>query len=215
LKTRPVVHIYTLSRLVHAPAGGWERKIEEIEEGREKAYGYYQPMREAVIAYCAAKAKGRDGIVSRMLEEARSRRHGRGQNPERDNLAAFEIFEAKCYPKIGSFVRSLLRRPQGAGVPFGDIFLQGAPHFHVKDKDGEDRYVFLHPSNWTGDDLKAYLELLSVTVEKGFGEPSTSIWHMNLRSGLVSKHRSSKRVRQRCVDAARHYARVFPRGIKG
>ncbi len=211
MKTRTVVHIYTLSRLVHAPAGAWERKIEEIEQGREKAYAYYQPVREAVIAYCAAKGKGRDKIVSRMLAEARSRPHGRGQNPERDNLAAFETFEVKCYPKIGSFVRSLLRMPQGAGVRFGDIFLQGAPHLHVTDKEGQDRYVFLHPSNWTEDDLKAYLELLSVTVES-FGEPSSSIWHMNLRSGLVSKYRSSKRVRRRCVDAARHYARIFSAG---
>jgi len=55
LKTKPAVHIYTLSRLVHAPAGRWERKIDEIEKGRDKAYAYYQPMREAVIAYCAAK----------------------------------------------------------------------------------------------------------------------------------------------------------------
>ena len=212
MKTKPAVHIYTLSRLVHAPAGRWERKIEEIEKGRDKAYGYYQPMREAVIAYCAAKAKGRDKIVTRMLVDARTRPHGRGQDPEKDNLAAFEIFETKCYPKIGAFVSSLLRRPQGSGVAFEDIFLQGAPHFHVTDKSGEDRYVFLHPSNWAEDDLKAYLELLSVTVEKSFGEPPTSIWHMNLRSGLVSKYRSSKRVRQRCVDAARHYARVFSKG---
>lgn len=211
MKAKPHVHIYTLSRLVHAPAGQWERKIEEIEKGRVKAYAYYQPMREAVIAYCTAKGRGRDRIISRMLADARMRPHGRGQNPERDNLTAFEVFEAKCYPKIGSFVRSLLRGPQGAGVPFGDIFLRGGPHFHVKDKDGEDRYVFLHPSNWTEADLKAYLELLSVMVEISLGEPSTSIWHMNLRSGLVSKYRSSKRVRQRCVDAARHYARVFHR----
>jgi hypothetical protein len=213
LKTTPAVHIYTLSRLVHAPAGGWERKIEEIEKGRDKAYAYYQPMREAVITYCAAKGRAR--IVSRMLADARSRPHGRGQDPEKDNLAAFETFEAKCYPKIGSFVRSLLRRPQGTGVAFGNVLLQGAPHLHVTDKDGEDRYVFLHPSNWTADDLKAYLELLSVTVEISFGQPSTSIWHMNLRNGLVTKYRSSKRVRQRCVDAARHFARVFSERTNG
>jgi hypothetical protein len=206
---KPVVHIYTLSRLVHAPAGGWERRIEELEEGRDKAYAYYQPMREAVIAFCAAEGKGREKIVSRMLAEARSRPHGRGQNPERDNLRAFETFEDSCYSKIGSFVRSLLRSPHGLGVPLDGILLQGAPHFQVTDKEGETRYVFLHASNWTEENLKAYLELLSFVVETTFGAPATSIWHMNLRSGRVSKYRSSKRVRQRCVDAARLYAHVF------
>jgi hypothetical protein len=206
---KPAVHIYTLSRLVHAPAGGWERKIEEIEEGRDKAYAYYQPMREAVIAYCAAKGEGRERIVSRMLADARSQPRGRGQDPEGDNLRAFETFEARCYPKIGSFVCSLLRKPQGLGVPLEGILLQGTPHFQVTDKDGETRYVFLHPSNWTKESLKAYLELLSFVVEATFGAPATSIWHMNLRSGRVSKYGSSKRIRQRCVDAARHYARVF------
>jgi hypothetical protein len=125
--TRPEVHIYTLSRLVNARVGGWERKIREIEQGRRKAYAYYQPMREAVIAYCAAKGKGRDRIVSRMLADARKQPHARGQDPEQDNLAAFEMFETACYPKIGSFVRSLLRYPQGTGTPFEGVLLHGAP----------------------------------------------------------------------------------------
>jgi hypothetical protein len=88
---RPTVHIYTLSRLVHAPAGGWERKIVEIEEGRDKAYAYYQPMREAVIAYCAAKGKGRERIVAKMLAEAGSQPHGHGQDPERDTLGHLRV----------------------------------------------------------------------------------------------------------------------------
>jgi hypothetical protein len=205
----PIVHIYTLSRLVHAPAGGWERKIEEIEEGRDKAYSYYQPMREAVIAYCAAEGRGREKIVSRMLADARGKPHGHGQDPEADNLRTFETFEASCYPKIGSFVRSLIRMPQGMGVPLEGVLLQGTPHFQATDKEGETRYVFLHPSNWTEENLKAYLELLSFIVEATFDAPATSIWHMNLRSGRVSKYGSRKRIRQRCVDAARLYARVF------
>ena len=176
----PVVHIYTLSRLVHAPAGGWERRIEEIEEGRDKAYSDHQLMREAVIAYCAAKGKGRDKIVSRMLADACGTAWTRAR-PEADNLRAFETFVATCYPKIGSFVRSLIRMPQGMGVPLEGVLLQGTPHFQVTDKEGETRYVFLHPSNWTEENLKAYLELLSFIVEATFDAPATSIWHMNLR----------------------------------
>jgi hypothetical protein len=209
LKSKPGVHIYTLSRLVHAPAAGWERKIEEIEKGRAKAYSYYQPMREAVIAYCAAGGAGRDQIVARMLAEARRQPRARGQDPERDNLHAFEVFETSCYPKITKFVKSLLRRPQGPGVQFEDVFLFGAPHLEVADRNGEVRYVFLQASDWKEVQVKAYLELLAVVVEKAFGGPASSIWHMNLRTGRVARHRSSKQVRRRCAEAARHYRRIF------
>src|ERR1039458_8478919 len=110
-KIGPGVHIYTLSRLVHASASSWERKIQQIEQGRDKAYLYYQPMREAAVAYCATEGEDRDGIVSRMIAQASRQPHGRGQDPESDNLRAFEIFESSCYPKIGAFVGSLLRKP--------------------------------------------------------------------------------------------------------
>jgi hypothetical protein len=209
LKTKPGVHIYTLSRLVHAPAAGWERRIQEIEKGRLKAYGYYQPMREAVVSYCAAGGTGRDRIVARMLVETRRQPRARGQDPERDNLSAFEIFETSCYPKIAKFVQGLLRKPQGPGVPFEGVFLFGTPHLEVTDKNGKVRYVFLQSSDWKDDDVKAYLELLAVVVENGFGDPAGSIWHMNLRTGRLALHRSSKRVRRRCADAARHYGRIF------
>jgi len=205
----PAVHIYTLSHLVNARVGSWERKIKEIEEGRRRAYGYYQPMREAIVAYCAASGNRREQIVSRMLSDARQRPHGRGQDPEKDNLAAFETFETACYPKIGQFVRGLLRRPNGTGALFEGIRLNGGPHFQAKDRSGVDRYIFLHASVWSEEDLKAYLELLSVVVEEAFGEAPESVWHMDLRAGLVAKHRRSKRVRRNCSDAARHYARVF------
>jgi hypothetical protein len=209
LKTKPRVHIYTLSRLVDAPAASWERKIEEIEAGRRKAYSYYQPMREAVIAYCAAGGKGRDRIITRMAAEAQSGPRARGQDPERDNFKAFDIFETICYPKIARFVRGFLRKPQEAGVHFEEVFLLGAPHLEVIDRKGEVRYVFLQASNWKEDHVKAYLELLAIVVENALGKPASSIWHMNLRTGRCSKYRSSKRVRNHCVDAARHYQRIF------
>lgn len=205
----PAVHIYTLSHLVNARVGSWERKIREIEEGRRRAYSYYQPMREAIVAYCASGGNRREQIVSSMLLDARQRPHGRGQNPERDNLAAFETFETACYPKIGQFVRDLLRRPNGTGAHFEGVRLSGGPHLQVKDRNGEDRYIFLRASIWSEDDLRAYLELLGVIVEETFGDVPESVWHMDLRAGLVAKHRGSKKIRRNCSDAARHYARVF------
>jgi hypothetical protein len=208
LQKEPGVHIYTLSQLVHAPAGSWERKIEEIEKGRVRAYAYYQPMREAVMSYCASRGKERDRIVTRMLAEARDRPRTRGQHPERDNLTAFEMFEARCYPKIAKFVRSLLREPQ-PGVHFEGVTLRGMPHFEVTNMQGETLYVFLQASDWREDQVKSYLELLAVIIERVFGKCASNVWHMNLRTGKVAKHRSSKRVRRRCAEAARHYERVF------
>jgi hypothetical protein len=207
-QNRPSVHIYTLSRLVHAEAGAWERRLEQIEQGRNKAYRYYQPVREAVVAFCATEGEDRDDIVSEMLVEARRQPRGRGQDPEADNLKAFETFEGDCYSKIGTFTRSLLRRPQAQGVPFEGVMLLGAPHFQVLDEEGQIRYVFLQASRWREEELKAYLELLGVIVEKGFGHSPTSILHMDLRTGLVSGHKPSIRVAKKCAAAARHYARV-------
>jgi hypothetical protein len=210
-RSGPSVHIYTLSRLVHAAAGSWERRIRQVEEGRDKAYVYYQPVREAVVAYCATAGEDRDGIISQMTAQARRQPRGRGQDPETDNLRAFGIFESDCYPHVGEFLGSLLRKPQALGVPFEGVMLLGAPHFKTADRNGETRFVFLQASKWREAELKAYLELLGVIVEKAYGEPATSIWHMDLRTGNVSRHRPSVRVARSCAAAARHYARMVPR----
>jgi len=196
MTSKSSVHIYKLSRLVHAAAGSWEKRLQEIEQGRRQAYVYYRPMREAVVAFCASKGNDRDKIVKHMLAQAQLQPWARGQNPETDNLEAFETFEEMCYPKIGTFMGSLLRRPQGLGVSFAGVLLYGTPHFKATDRKGVERFVFLYASKWRDDDLKAYLELLGVVVEAEFRQPATSLWHMDLRKGLAHKHRPSKRTRQ-------------------
>lgn len=85
----------------------------------------------------------------------------------------------------------------------------GAPHMEVIDRDGEDRYVFLHPSEWSQDDLKAYLELLSIVVEHCYGADSSKIWALDLRNGVEIKWRSSSRIRRRCESAAKLYGRLI------
>jgi hypothetical protein len=66
----PAVHIYTLSRLVHSPAAGWEKQIAKIEAGQRKAYAYYLPMREAVVRFCSSDGRGSDAIVKEMRRRA-------------------------------------------------------------------------------------------------------------------------------------------------
>jgi hypothetical protein len=205
----PAVHIYTLSRLVHAPAAEWERKINAMESGRERAYAYYQPMREAIVRYCAESGKGREKIVERMLADARQLSCANGQNPAEDNLAAFETFESAFYPKLGKYIGNYLRSKQNGGTPFEGIRLGGLPHLKVQDDEGRERFVFLYPSNWRNDELKAYLELLSVVLEVNFGASGDHIWCMNLRTGKTHRYRPGIRERESCVRAAQHYARVF------
>jgi hypothetical protein len=119
------------------------------------------------------------------------------------------MFVGDFYPKITHFEKSLLREDAGLGCSFEGVRLGGLPHFGAKDFRGEMRYVYRHASKWDEDDLKAYLELLSIIVADKFDAPATSIWSMDLRTGKDYKWRSSARMRARCVNAARLYARLI------
>jgi hypothetical protein len=86
--------------------------------------------------------------------------------------------------------------------------LCGLHNFTATDRSGNLRYVYVQSSKWDDDDLKAYLELLSVIVEKRFNAASTTILGMELRTGTDMKWKASPRMRNRCADTARLYARL-------
>lgn len=204
---RPRVHIYPMSRLVHAPATDWMNKIRSIEEGKEHAYSYYLPMREAIVAFCQKKGRDRPAVVQTMLSRAA---HGAGHRRVAtmgDNEAAFGVFEANFYPRIRKFQRSFLKEKQ-AGVEFEGVTLIGGPHFLATDRDNRERYVFLHAAMWDPESLKTYLELLSIVVEARFRASGESVWCMNLRTGRDEKWRPHARIRNRCSKAAQLYARL-------
>lgn len=203
------VHIYPLSKLVHASAGSWETQLREIEEGKLHAYRYYLPLREAVVHYCKSHGKKLDQILQQLHSSATAVTAHRGANPLRDNRAAFDTFINSFYPRIGAFAQSFLREETIPVCAFEDLLLSGQPHFSVKDKSGETRFVYLHASKWDEDDLKSYLELLSIIVADRFSAPSTSIWCMDLRTGADYRWKSSPRIRTRCVNAARLFARLI------
>ena len=203
------VHIYPLSKLVHATPGGWESQLRAIEQGKLHAYRYYLPLREASVSFCKSRGKRLDQIAEQLRLSASGVPVNRGANPIKDNRAAFDVFTNAFYPRIGSFGESLLRDETKLGCAFEGVILTGLPHFSVTDDKGEKRFVHLHASKWSEDDLKAYLELLSVIVEGRFGLPSTSIWCMDLRTGQDYKWKSSTRIRSKCGNAARHFARLL------
>jgi hypothetical protein len=204
----PTAHIYTFSRLVHAYPGNWEKLLASMESEKQIAYGYYLPMREAVVLFCARRGKDRDLIFRQMVSRARNMGGMRGPKMAEDNAEAFIGFETAFYPKIAKFRRDLLRE-QRTGCEFEGLTLEGGPHFEAVDQRGKKRHVFLHASKWSHDDLAAYLELLGIVIEHEYGGDSSSLWVFDLKSGKEIKWRSSSRVRNRCVGAARLYARLI------
>ena len=203
------VHIYPLSRLVHASAGSWESQLRTIEEGKVHAYRYYLPLREAVVAYCRSRGKKLNPILHQLSVSASAVTANRGANPADDNRAAFDVFVGSFYRRIGQFAQSFLREDAKQGCAFEGVRLSGLPHFSATDVKGDMRYIYLHASKWGDDDLKAYLELLSVIVGDKFNAPPSAIWCMDLRSGKDYRWKSSPRMHTRCVNAARLYARLI------
>jgi hypothetical protein len=203
----PTIHIYTLSRLVHAPAAGWEKLIDQIEAGRQKAYAYYLPVREAVVRFCGGGGKDFEEILADMKRRAEVMGGMRGPKVASDNENAFVTFVEEFYPKISKFKRNLLHDTQ-SGVMLEGVALLGAPHFVAVDQKGETRYVFLYPAKWKPNELKSYLLLLATIVEERYGGMSGQIWCMDLRTGKTVKFKRTARLSSRCSAAAKHYARV-------
>lgn len=202
------LHLYPLSRLVFARPGQWERILHDIEDDKNRAYGYYQPMREAVIRLCRSGLDRRERVLARLNSDAGNIPTGRNQNPTRDNLLAFEVFERSFYPRIGEFQRSLLRENREGGVVFEGIQLTGLPHFVATDKHNATRYIFLYASQWRPEVLNAYLQLLAEVVRIKYDGDPKSIWCMNLRTGRTEPWKSRIRVRNSCIDAIRLYCRL-------
>ena len=203
------VHIYPLSKLVHASAGSWERQLRDIEEGKLRAYHYYLPLREAIVVYGKSRGKKLDQAIAGLDAASRRVVAGRGANPVKDNRTAFDAFIRSFYPRIAEFGQSLLRDDSKIGCEFEGVRLTGLPHFSARDLKGNERYIYTHASKWSEDDLKAYLELLSIIVEARFGANAESIWCMDLRTGTDFKWKSSPRLRAKCASAARLYARII------
>ena len=203
------VHIYALSKLVHASPANWESALNAIEKKKRLAYGYYLPLREAVVLYCKTKGKRQDEILAQLEERARAVIAPKGSDPLRDNKAAFRVFVEKFYPRIGRFQKSLLGGDGSGSCDFTGVQLLGAPHFIASDQKGEDRYVYLLASKWEEDDLKSYLELLAIVITAKYGAVPKSIWCMDLRNGEDFAWKTSSRIRGRCEKAAKLYARFI------
>lgn len=203
----PVAHIYTFSRLVHAYSGDWEKLIASLEEGKQFAFGYYLPMRQAVVKLCQRQGHGREKIAQEMVALAQLMGGSRGNKIGQDNDDAFNTFADVFHPRIARFRRNLLVE-QRPGCKFEGLTLEGGPHLEVVDQAGKKRHVFLHAANWAKEDLDAYLELLGIVIEARYGGDSSSLWALDLREGKEIKWQPKTRVRKRCTNAAKLYVRL-------
>lgn len=200
------VHILQLSKLVHTSPVRWEKLLRDLEEGKPRAYKYYQPLREAIAVFCKAAGAGRDRIVPRMIASARGSGGTYGERTAKANEAAFAVFEKVFFPRIRKFKQDFLR-DEHPGFAFGGLTIHGNPHLEVVDESGADRFVMLHAADWEANELRAYLDLLSFIINKRFSKGPSSIWCMNLRTGKDEIVRESARLRSKCEGAARLYGR--------
>jgi hypothetical protein len=206
------VHIYALSRLVHAGPRAWQRMLKEIEDGVSYASQYYLPMREGVVALASKNGGDVDIILQGIKTKVRDAGGARMANRLKDNLFAFENFKTEFLPRLRRLNRSFLHDKKQS-CEFGGLDLYGSPHFEATDGDGRTRHVFLHAAKWNPKDLSAYLELLGLIVERNYGGDATSIWVMDLRSGKDHRWKPRPSMRRRCEDTARLYSRFL--GVMG
>ncbi|MFY9674716.1 MAG: hypothetical protein WAK13_09690, partial [Terriglobales bacterium] len=113
----PRVHILQLSKLVHTSPVRWDRLLTDLEEGKPRAYKYYQPLREAVAEFCKAGGVGRDRVVSRLIARARGSGGAYGDRVAKANESAFVTFEKVFFPRISKSKRDFLRDAH-PGFPF-------------------------------------------------------------------------------------------------
>lgn len=201
--TKPQVPIFTLSQLVFADATDWQRILKEFRKQKKNMYWSYKPLREGAFRMAAEKDVDRKAIYTTVGTLAE--RSG-GERCKKANLAALETFQAKFLPRI-EHTKANFMKGTSRPVDFGRVQLVGGPHFSVIDKEGNERFVYLHPSRWTDTQVTAFCELLTIVCEKRFGAKARDIWFLDLRIGERLAWTKSKRlVRRKCEIAAEFLA---------
>jgi hypothetical protein len=196
---KPKIHIYLLSRLVFADVTDWQKIMKQLRDGRKNMYWSYKPLREGAFQLASKNGPAVNEIYNSV--GALAEKSG-GDRCRKANLAALDKFEHVFLPQIANAKSNLM---QGGEQPvdFGEVQLIGGPHFTVTDRGGREKWVYLHPSKWTDEEVIAFCELLTVVSERRFKASARDIWFLDLRSGeRVSWTSPKKLVRRKCERAA-------------
>jgi hypothetical protein len=196
---KPNVHIYLLSRLVFADVTDWQKIMKQLREGRKSMFWSYKPLREGAFQMASDKNADNNAIYTSVAQLAE--RAG-GDRCRKANLAALAKFENVFLSHIEK-VKSNFMGGDEQPVDFGEVQLIGGPHFSVTDAGGKEKWLYLHPSKWTDEEVTAFCELLTVIGEKRYKSNARDIWFLDLRTGERVPWTSSKKlVRRKCEKAA-------------
>ncbi|HEY4879930.1 MAG TPA: hypothetical protein VIH97_12460 [Candidatus Acidoferrales bacterium] len=198
--SKPIYHIYLLSRLVFADATDWQKILKELSQGRKNMFWSYKPLRNGAFRMASQKDRDSKAIYHQVSELAK--RAG-GERCQRANLGSLSTFEKKFLPQIQK-ARNSYMEPGLKPIDFGEIRLAGGPHFSVLDRHGDEKFVYLHPSaNWDDRETEAFCELLTAVVENRHNASARDVWFLDLRRGIkIPWNSSKKRVREKCKRAA-------------
>lgn len=162
-------------------------------------YWSYRPLREGAYQMAGEGRKDMASIYSAVAEL--SEKAG-GVRCRKANLSALQVFEESFLPDIAG-ARSNFMSGSERAVDFGKVQLIGGPHFSVLDAKGQEEYVYLHPSQWTDEQIAAFCELLTLVLERRYNSGARNLWFLDLREGeRVPWPRSKKLIRRKCERAA-------------
>ena len=196
---KPEVHIYLLSHLAYADVTDWLNIIKQLKKGRKSMFWSYKPLRQGAYEMASKRPTDPNEIYSNVASLAQT---AGGPNCRKANLDALKTFESTFLPQFGPAGSNFMNAHED-GVDFGPVRLIGGPHFSIKDKSDQLKFVYLHPSRWTDEQVSAFCELLTVVAEKRFKSEAKHVWFLDLRSGKRVPWASSKKlVRKKCEKAA-------------
>ena len=210
LDTNPTIHIYPFSRLVSSSPHRWEKFLNDLEAKKGIISRYYSPAREAIARLTAERDTDLEVLAEDLLDAARKVTCTASQRPDVDNLRCFEIFQSSFLHQINEFECSLIGARVNQTSTLGGIELNGQPHMIVRDHRGRRRFVYLHTSNCTDEELDVYLELLVFIIQDQYGAEADALWCMDLKSGKsILRKSSKKRMKSKCESAAKHLRRFL------
>ena len=159
----------------------------------------YKPLREGAFQMALEKNADNNAIYNNVALLAE--RAG-GDRCKKANLAALAKFESRFLPQIEKAKSNFMGGVEQP-IDFGEVQLIGGPHFSVTDAGGQEKWLYLHPSKWTDDEVTAFCELLTIVGEKRFNANARDIWFLDLRTGERVRWTNSKKlVRRKCERAA-------------
>ena len=120
--SKPIYHIYLLSRLAFADATDWQRILKDLGQGRKNMFWSYKPLRNGAFQMASEKGTDPKVIYNRVSELAK--RAG-GERCQKANLGSLSIFEKSFLPQIQEAQDSYVEKPGQKPIDFGEVQTRG------------------------------------------------------------------------------------------